>query len=300
MRYSLLNRFRGAFFGSALGDILSSVGNKNLQNRGLPKELAFSQWGKIARSGAESAIACGRVDLQDWVGRSGELQKLLLSSNKIKVSSGEVAVAMLPVLLFSHDNEIILRARLTQVLASWQLSSETIEDVLVLGYAIAHALTEQLNPKTLLPQTLGYFSNASTPLLDQLGQVQILLAQNASLETTLSQLSRKSPQTTLPIALAFYCFLSTPEDFRLSVIRAAKTSTRSQVTTALTGMLSGVYNSYSSIPPSWRISFNHTDQEQMLQLGDSLLAVWSGVYHATGVNQCHLSAVAAPHVMLPS
>lgn len=299
MRYSLLNRFRGAFIGLALGEILSSVGNKNLQNRGLPKDSAFSQWGKIARSGAESAIACGRVDLQDWLGRSDLLQEFLLSSNKIEVSSGEVAVATLPVLLFFHDNEIILRDRLTQVLTSWQLSSETIEDVLALGYAIAHALTEQLNPKTLLPQVLGYFANASTPLLEQLGQVQILLEQNASLETVLAQLSRNSPQTTLPIALAFYCFLSTPEDFRLSVIRAAKTSDRSQVTTALTGMLSGAYNSYSSIPLSWRISFNHTDQQQMLQLADSLLAVWSGVYHVTTVNQCHLSAVAAPHVMLP-
>ncbi|MBW4576672.1 MAG: ADP-ribosylglycohydrolase family protein [Aphanothece sp. CMT-3BRIN-NPC111] len=175
----------------------------------------------------------------------------------------------------------------------------TVVGGLAVGYAIAQALTEKLNPATLIEQTIAYLHDSQAPLVQQLAQVQTLLKQGATLEMALMHLCRDTQQRNpcTPIALAFYCFLSTPEDFRLSVTRAIRTGYQPQITAALTGALSGVYNSLTGIPLEWRLSFNRSDSSKMLQLADSLLAVWSGVYDPSTAEPCPLVAVAAPNVM---
>jgi len=89
-------------------------------------------------------------------------------------------------------------------------------------------------------------------------------------------------------AVAFYCFLSTLEDFRFSVLRSLQLeSIHSQTITAITGALSGGYNSTVGIPANWQTSLlptnsaanEETNLWQMLELADALAAVWSGVYN---------------------
>ena len=141
-------------------------------------------------------------------------------------------------------------------------------------------------------------------ITQQLLQVQTLLNQQAGLERAIA-VTRSTP-----IALAFYCFLSSLEDFRLSTLRAAQTDYQPQITTAIAGALSGAYNSISGIPINWRMALSRFEAQQagweiteveMLQVSDALVSVWSGVYdqltHPTDSNS--LAAIASPRVIKP-
>ncbi len=316
MRYSVLNRFRGVLLGSFLGEILGSGSTQGQVLGGAasiaPKQgdahlsPSLSDWSQIAACGTESLIRRGQLDLDDWVLHSGITQSSLLLL-KNTASSSEAAVATLPMALFFHDDPVKLRQHLLKAAAVWQQNSEASEGVLAVAFAIALALTEKLDSTTLIPRTLTYLGKAQTPLVQQLEQVQTLLDQGAGLDTTLIQLrrerSRRSDLLELSytsIALAFYCFLHTPEDFRLSVTRATRTGYQPQITAALTGALSGAYNSIIGIPVGWRLAANRISTgSQRLQLADHLLAVWSGVYDVSATEQLQQAAVAAPRVIQP-
>lgn len=308
MRYSLLSRFRGALLGSLVGEILGGSSTGAGQARlTLPKlgdaepNQMLSDWSQVADCGTESLIRCGRLDLEDWVLCSSRTQPSLLWL-KESASSSEAAMAMLPIALFFHDDEVKLQQQLFASAAVWQQNSETSEGILAIGYAIALALTEKLDVATLIPRTLTYLGTSETPLVKQLEQVQRLLEQGAGLETTLTQLRRNFQQSRsyTSIALAFYCFLNTPEDFRLCVTRAVRTNHQPQLTSTLTGILAGVYNSISGIPIGWRLAANRINPGiGRLQLADRLFAVWSGIYDISAVEHCQLMAVAAPRVIQP-
>lgn len=140
-------------------------------------------------------------------------------------------------------------------------------------------------------------------------QVQTLLEQQAGVERVQSILGRHAESTTL-VALAFYYFLSSLEDFRLSVMRAAQNVGQPQVTSAVTGALSGAYNSVAGIPASLRMRLTDSDtkslatwgmknEAEMLRLSDSLFAVWSGVYDQTShpVELTQVAAITAPQII---
>lgn len=316
MQYSLVSRFRGALLGSFVGEILGRVscpgrvlGKATLTlphvEDAQPSQM-LSDWSQIATCGIESLIRCGKLDVEDWVLQAGMMQSSLLLL-KTTASSSEAAVATLPMALFFHEDEVKLRQQLLQAAAVWQQHSEASEGVLAVAYAIALALTEKLDFATLIPRTISYLGTSQTPLVQQLEQVQTLIEQSQGLDATLSQLRRDAQRRGNPsscpytsIALAFYCFLTTPEDFRLCVTRAALSSYQPQTTAALTGALSGVYNSVTGIPVGWRLAVNQTiPGVQRLKLADRLLAVWSGVYEVSATEQFPRLAVAAPYVIQP-
>lgn len=298
MRYSLSSRFRGTFVGAVIG--------LNRSNTVIPKsfsdatELRHAQQSKfkverLAVLGAERLIALGRFDAEDWHDFTKKL------TENLKNYPPTAILATLPIALFYHENEIKLRQNLQLALAALGQDDLIIQDgALAVGYAIAQSLKEKLNGVTLIEQTIT-FLGTQTQISQQLVQVQTLLQQQASLERAVTQLS-KDNQLTTAIALAFYCFLSTVEDFRLCVVRAAQTSHQPQLTTAIAGALSGAYNSVSAIPISWRLADDASlaggETIEILQLSDSLIAVWSGVYNQA-IHPSQVTAIAAPRVIRP-
>jgi hypothetical protein len=153
---------------------------------------------------------------------------------------------------------------------------------------------------------------SESTLTAKLEQVQTLLQQKASLETAVRQLTQTSkpsysPQPTVPnhfdpenwtaLALGFYCFLSTPEDYSLTVLRSLQTRYHPEITAAISGALSGAYQGLIAIPLKWRLEFQdpsigplthpeiennyvkiNPTQGELLQLSQNLFALWSGVY----------------------
>ena len=317
MQYSLQSRFQGAFLGAALGEILGLHGTSQLRvplpmlqlgsaggdSRGLTIEAdsLLPGWGNFACYGCKSLIDRGHLQLDR--NRAG--------------NAVESTGITLPVALFCHEDEKKLRQQLHQVAAICQFPIELKQSILAIGYCLSQALKETLDPSTLIPQIVTYLQPdpASTDLQRQLLQVQVLLECRAGIETAKRQLRAIAPTSSIPIALAFYCFLSTPEDFRLSVLRAVRIAKQPQVTAALTGAMSGVYNSLAGIPAEWRIAVNRpnletswrasgwgvTSASEILQLANRLLMTWSGASDSV-LNSTELGvvyAVAAPEIIRP-
>lgn len=290
MRYSLFSRFRGTLLGAALGESFGSLSTKQLYHPSIG--------GKMAIRGAESLIGLGRLDVDDWQ------KRLILEfpQNTVNLISTGAIVGTLPIMLFSHEYKAKLRNNLQQVASIWQDDLELRDGALAVGYAIAQSLKEKLAVTTLIPKTIAFLQNSQTRLVQQLLAVQTLLEQEAGLEMAITKLCRDAQPNITPIALAFYCFLSTLEDFRLSMTRAARTNYQPQSTCCLVGALSGAYNSTVGIPLGWRIARSQTSWEinsaTQLQLADQLFAVWSGVYEVSSALQVHQSsAIASPCII---
>ncbi|MBV9388094.1 MAG: ADP-ribosylglycohydrolase family protein, partial [Chroococcidiopsidaceae cyanobacterium CP_BM_ER_R8_30] len=270
-RYSLLSRFRGCWLGAALGG--SYYPSDSLQ-------IVICY--RLAVLGAESLIELGKFEPEDWCVRfSGEFPNF---NTKDSVFSGEALIASIPVALFYHEDEVKLRQNL---LALVKILPESIgqDGVLAMGYAIAQSLKEKLNPATLIPKIIS-FLKAPSQLTQDLALVQACLEQGSSLRIIATQI--QGTQLSHSLALALYCFLSTVEDYRLSVLRATQIGIQSQITATLTGALSGSYNSTVGIPSPLQMVASRSDTAladwgmntttQMLKLADKLLAVWSGAY----------------------
>ncbi len=278
MRYSLVSRFRGTLLGVSLGQTLAQCYVQQAQ--------VCNDVGKIAILGAESLIALGKLNLDDW------LERQLKKSPHLDTPDGvspQVILAAIPVALYFHENKIKLRQNLLQLLKIWQDDPIVRDVTLALGYAIAQSLVEQLEPRTLIPQTIAFIGETETSVPQQLLKVNDLLKQGAGLEKVQAELSKEA-EWSHAIGMAFYCFLSTSEDFRLTVLRAIggdiqkqdSWSLHSQTIAAMTGALSGAYNSIVGIPVKWQVWLSPggeiTSFSQMLELADALVAMWSGVY----------------------
>lgn len=278
MRYSLSSRFYGALIGTAVGQ---------------PLKKSNWEWQRLLVPGTKSLIRLGGFELGDWCQAFDGL------TNHV---SCEAIIAALPIALFYHENEVKLRKNLQLALvAGWQHDPVSRDGVLAVGYAISQCLKERLNPTTLIPQTIAFLGQPQTQIAQQLVQVQAMLEQQAGLERVQAELSR-SAQSTTPVTMAFYCFLSTLEDLRLSTERAAHNSYQPQSTTAITGALSGAYNSVAGIPTRLQVNLSRSGSKSLaetLELFDSLISVWSGVYdqklHSGELTQ--VVAIAAPWVI---
>lgn len=330
MRYSLLSRFRGALLGTAMGEIWGAYGES--WQMGEAQSVPPSAWGRLVVKGTEGLIRRGRLDLADWQESASETSgeasvnaaksqarrrkdKTKSTSKSDGVKAYGAIISAVPVALFFHEDEAKLRQNLQQVADVWQDDSVLKDGTLAIGYAISTGLKEKLNRDTLIPQTISYL-DVETPLVNQLRQVQTLLEQGAPLEITLNKLIPRhtAPPPNFPVALAFYCFLSTIEDLRLSVLRAARCP-QAQVTCAIAGAISGAYNSVAGIPASWRLALEQQKGEtsplatlwginteaELLRLAARLLATWSGVYDAEKflIDTSQVFAVGAPQTIKP-
>ncbi|MDZ8051618.1 MAG: ADP-ribosylglycohydrolase family protein [Aulosira sp. ZfuVER01] len=284
MRYSLVSRFRGALLGALVGGSLASSHHKELPN--------CCDIDTMAVLGTESLIELGRLDLDDWQSRQQQASSNLAVTNSISL---KVILATLPVALFFHENTLKLRQNLLRVLKIWEDDPVIRDGTLAVGYAIAQSLTEKLHPRTLIPEAIAFIGETPTSLPQQLLKVNALLDRGAGLERAQVDLSR-GEKLSSAIAMAFYCFLITLEDYRLAVLRATQPGDVWQQDhwrlhlhniSAITGALSGAYNSTAGIPVGWQILYSQANSPAsglsnfsgVVELTDALVAVWSGLYN---------------------
>ncbi|MFM7364466.1 MAG: ADP-ribosylglycohydrolase family protein [Cuspidothrix sp.] len=295
MIYSLLHRVRGTFLGAFLGEVLSRPNVFNL--------------GTIAVVGTESLISLGGLDVDDWLKRQQQAGiKLETNIN----SWGKIILATLPVAIFFHDDIEKMRVNILEVQRICNCSDEVIvrDASLIIGYAIAQSLNQKLNPFTLISETINFLGETSTYLPEQLIKVNHLLKTTASLDIAVRELS--SPEKlTSNIGLAIYCFLSTLEDFSLTVLRASRNhgDCYQNLTSAIAGALSGAYNTTMGIPVNWQISASISNSAawglenftQISKLSDKMIAVWAGVYDWSDDFEEFLETrhtiFAAPHII---
>ncbi|MBD1843258.1 ADP-ribosylglycohydrolase family protein [Cyanobacteria bacterium FACHB-63] len=276
MQSALLYRFQAAMMGALIGETIALQST----NRVPARRYSLDQ---LMQFYAESLITPDRIETE---------------SNPIfreSLTTAESAIALLPVFLYFHEDFLKLRQNVQTVLRLWQNPAVSELDLLAIGYTFSQALLESLNPRrfvtlmfeVLLPPPEG------VPKLQRLQQVETIVQQGIGLEEA-TQLILTLSEATLgdaAVALALYCFLSTPGDFRLSILRSLQIGYQTPTVAALIGALSGAYNSTIGLPSEWRM--NVPQQAEIQQLSQQLLASWSGMYVVKPGN----FAVAAPQVI---
>jgi ADP-ribosylglycohydrolase len=277
MKHLLLNRFQGALIGGSVVYISPY--------QIAPNQLVLDTAPTII-SGINSLIYPDRFVAQNWA----------KSVNSDIHSPDRLMVAMLPLMLFFHDDRVKLREILIEVSHGWQLDWETCSSAIAIGYIISRSLTESFDAQTIIPQLLDEMNNLHPLLFQSLSTIAELLEQPSSLHQITQRLTTTHPIIT-PTVLAIYCALSTPEDFSLSTRRAYHTKNRSPLTCALTGILAGAQNSLAGIPLNGYLATQ--DRTRWLSAAENLLNAWAGVYHeysSQSLSSYPLS-VAAPRVM---
>ncbi len=300
MQHALLNRFQATLLGAVLGEAIGLQHQKNpalklgsLSKKSVPK----LQWAPLTRFCTQQLIHHNRFEGID------------LFKQPIPQTTGEAMIALLPVALFFHEDRLKLWQNLAYA-AGWENSEIVQPELFAVGCTIAAALQEKLDPLTLIPTVITHLKPLigmeETTTTQQLQRVQRLLDEQAGLETALTTLM--SQEVNPDIGLALYCFLSTPHDLRLALLRSAQTGARSSVICAITGALSGAFNSMSGIPIEWQLAIGSwetpsqeiTTQSELLDLANRLLARWAGVYNPLTFSKEFrqlLPAIAAPQVI---
>lgn len=267
MHYSLVSRFRGTLIGASLAQ--SQVNQE--------KDICGT-----AVASCESLIALGKFDFEDWLVR--QRMELVLKQSTHQVLETAI-LATLPLTLFFHENPVKLRHYLLDITRIWGSDLIVRDTTLAVSFAVAQALTDQFTPTTLIPQLVSFIGETTTLIPQNLLKVNELLEQRASLQEVKTEFSKDETGSNL-VAIGFYCFLVTLEDFRLSILLAHQNGINTQVVSAIVGALSGAYNSTGGIPISWQVEYSrlktitgHKSFRKMVRLIDELFAAWSGLYN---------------------
>ena len=283
MKHLLLNRFQGGLIGANIIYI-------NRQQL-IPNPLIIDTTPALIH-GVERSIDRTRGKHQDWA------QNIFTDTPQPE----QAIVAMLPLMLFFHDDRVKLRDILIDVSHTWQLDWETCSSAIAIGYIISRSLTESFSRRTIIPQLLDEMSNLYPLLFQELSTIDRLLDDATSLRAIIQRMATISHPIIAATAMAIYCFVSTPEDFSLAIRRAYRVQDRSGLTCALTGILAGTQNSLEGIPLNGYLATQ--DRVRWLLAAESLLNSWAGVYreHSSSPSMALLSfanplSIASPQVM---
>jgi hypothetical protein len=281
MKHLLLTRFQGA----AIGGNIIYIDRLQIT----PNQLILDTKSLLI-TGIDSSIRHGKFNDLDWS------QPLFTDI----VNPERSILAMLPLMLFFHDDRVKLREILVDVSHRWQLDWETCSSAVAIGYIISRSLTESLNPRTIISQLLDETINLHPHVFQELSTLDRIFDRPSSLHQVAQRFNANSHPIITPTVLAIYCFLSTPEDLSLATRRAYQID-RSQFTCALTGILAGAHNSLTSIPLNGYLATQ--DREQWLAAAANLLTAWAGVYQQDSsmplpaASAVYPLAVASPRVM---
>jgi hypothetical protein len=312
MRYTLKSRFRGTIAGALLALKLANDGKSEFIKQAYI-ESAFSY--KIL-------IEQGKFDTSS-----------LRNSNRIVTNSNQQILfntffAALPIILFFHEDLLKLRRNLVEVAQAHSDNLIVRDSLLAIGYTISQSLNEKLSKSSVFKEIINFVGETPTNVPETIKAVDCLLNSCISSEQAFTELSKVNTLSSI-LATAFYTFLKSLEDFCLSVSLSLSSNISNflnhdyYISSAITGALSGAYNSTLSIPVNWQIHYlgslsaklAENEFLQMLRLTDELLAVWSGVYEferqgselSRGNNLCnylplleedsHLEVFAAPRII---
>jgi hypothetical protein len=260
MKHLLLSRFQGTLIG----------GNTIYIN---PQQIAPNQLSIDATpaimAGIDSLIRCGGFDEADWISSTSRaMQSHYQERNSIAI------LAMTPLMLFFHDDRVKLREIIISVSQGLHLEWETCSSAIAIGYIISRSITETFTPRSILAELAIEMTNLHPSLLQQLTIIEWALNRPTSLSQVSKQLTPDIHPTISATAIAIYCFFSTLEDFNLSILRAYHSDADNRLTCAISGILSGAYNSLTGIPINGDIATQ--GRARWMEAAENILNLWAG------------------------
>ena len=234
------------------------------------------------------------------------LQKLAdLPPSNTALQHNSSLLSFLPSIVFFPDDPIVgLRKMLDwQNTADEQAKIEISQYILVWEYLLTTVLNDRFKPnahKRVIEEVIK--RHPQPELLAKLTLVSEAIKNGSSLNLVVKQLSTMKEHESSAIALAWYCFATTPQDFKLSVRRAIRVPSKlAWLVTALTGTLSGAYNGMAEISAYSRQDMqNQKELEQ--HLCEKLFADWLGILNYDSHDLAHnpnLNAIALTRIIQP-
>jgi len=285
------------FYGAWLGSVVAIIRQKE-------EEPKYDEdWLLTRRAIAVHVLKASRLDIISLAGleqffsivdknnanEKQDLATLRLNQarpvNQQKLAKHEnIILSLLPLIIFSDNDQELLRKLLDEYALRSLLTLEEQEDILIwsqlLDLSFNRKFTSQdPNDDQIIRQLLNTVRVKST-LPNKLEIVVRAWEQGLSLYQLTEELYETDNPSQIAIALAVYCFISTPRHFELSIKRAENTSLSiSWLVIALTATLSGAYNGIAEIPWNWRASANKQQTYQSeFQLAAQMFGAWMGIY----------------------
>ena len=327
MKQHTYDRFQGIWWGGILGmqiepKNVSAQPSWLLKRQQIAKILLEAERPETDDPTLQSKIQ--QIINLDQVDNLTERGEFPLVKNSTKVTSTKQKLdnkllfnycnllSLLPLIIFLNNNPQLF----SQIIHKYNLKSansledaEMKHDILIWSYLITYVLSHQLSSQP------PNFSLAIKRILNNLDIPETLLVKKLTLVveaansgTGLHQLANKISSTgniqQTAIALACYCLITTPNDFKLSITRTLYLQPQlAWLTAAFTGTLSGAYNGLMGIPWNWRSRFcHHPDFTSENQLIEQLFKKWLGIYSIHSNDDFYnqkLCAVAIPQIIQP-
>jgi ADP-ribosylglycohydrolase len=277
MQQSILDKIQGGLAGMYVSQqvSLTMVNLENPQSDELRQRVreAFKNYALLAGASMESLIHCRGLKLDDW----------LVSTSRL-TNPERLPIAIVPVAMYLQEDLPLLQQTLHLIGQNNDLDPENISTLVFLGTAIAMLLGERTTPDRLIPDVLENLSSSKNSLSEQLSLIQEYLALTpdtvptpSNIPELIAKISLSNQAYLLPVAMATYCFLSTPHSLQIAVQRSAQIPGQPALTLALTGVLVGTYRGLGCIPTSWYVNGSR-GAEQLIQSADRLVATWAGAY----------------------
>jgi hypothetical protein len=304
MHFNTYDRFCGSWWGSIIGQSIVD------QSVNVFTQLWLLERRKIAEilPAQESSITdlTNLTYLFSSTAPTDQLDNLKYNSNLL---------SLLPLIIFKTDEQDLrhkLREKHNLKSADFPGNISPSQDVLIWSYLLSTALNSRSGGlalktvSTVMEEIFNHHQMPKSSLTDKLRLVFSAIQSGSSLTQVVEQLSPKEPSSA--IALAWYCFATTPHNFKLSVIRAARIdSHQGWLITALTATLSGAYNGMALISQSWRAnpeqdSETKSNWQSENQLLSKLFRSWLGIYQTEGDSESYhhqLDAIALPQIIQP-
>ena len=272
----LVDKFPGGILGSVLGDILANNFQTQIHSNSLSDSIKLSSWTQMSLESL-NLLSKDNLGKIDWF---AAYSSFLPAKFNGEIGCSELAVASLPIVLFFHDQPNVLREYLSEI-ATLSQEPNCFAKLWIWSYGISLVLQGNIEIKELISMLLSLKEAEKTSLGKQLETIQKLLCEQASLKQVEGKLGAKEEFNSLAMAQALYCFLSTPEQFYLSVSRSMQMKSQPQLTATLTGAIAGIYNSWFGIPIDWRLNPQLSKVNAEYQVSKQVEQVvnnWLGVY----------------------
>ena len=158
------------------------------------------------------------------------------------------AMRIAPVGLFHYNDISALKESVRQAVVITHDNTEAVAGATAVAYIVARAAKGDFDLDTLITDTRGFIGDSTVS--ENLARAEALLKDNATPEEALQVLGT-SGYVVETVASAVFCFLSSPRDFKSTVVDAVLGGLDTDTTAAVAGSMSGAFNGKNGIPRDW-------------------------------------------------
>lgn len=269
-----INQIKGALSGAVIGEVLAQCQEQYFES----DMTQISPCLSIALTGIKSIVNCYDIDQKSWLIHLANAHPDYLKY-KANLSITETAIALIPVIIYLHENPAQLEENLNQAIKLW-LKPELNSTPLKLWSLVVSQIFQEKSTINQDKFNLSKLTNKKKIVdVAELELIAKYIKNKLTLTKVSTHLQQQLKSDSVAIYLAIYCFYSLPDDFHLSIHRSTKVNYQTILTSTLTGFVLGLNNGYFAIPFNYRYHLESTlIYQEINQRSANLVKTWRGEY----------------------